>query len=219
MLMLVCCAHLACQTKQQTQTIEKLNEKLMKSELTVSQVLTDARWMPLHSMTSFRKIIEKNAKAEKLRITTADEPGLKMTIKCTITDASGKAVPNALVYMYQTSDKGWYSDTAAHISVNSGDSNHARLFGYVRTNEFGEFEMESIRPRGYPRSDLPAHIHIHVWSEDGKAIHRLPDELLFEEDDRLTPARKKEALEYGYLVSKNTGTKEHAVYVYRMAPN
>ena len=215
LLRLGCCS-LHCQTKQQSSDIKTLGEKLKSGELSVSQVLSDPQWMSLHSITLFRKIIEKNARAEKLVIVTPDEPGLRTTIQGKITDLDSKPYANALVYMYQTSDKGWYADTAAHILSSGSDMGHARLFGYVRTNNAGEFEMETIRPRGYPRSDLPAHIHIHAWTAKGDELEGLPGELLFEEDDRLTPARKREALNSGFLVSGNTGTAEKAVYRYTL---
>jgi len=215
-LLLVCWSSLQCQTKQQTGDIEMLGEKLKRGDLSVNQVLSDPQWMSLHSQTSFRKIIEKNARAEKLVIVTPDEPGLKTTILGTITSPDGKPYANALVYMYQTSDKGWYADTAAHVLSKGSDIGHARLFGYVRTNHSGAFEMETIRPRGCPRSDLPAHIHILAWTSEGDELNGLPGELLFEEDDRLTPARKLEALNSGFLVSSNTGTAEKAVYRYNL---
>lgn len=217
-LMSICWSSLCCQTTDQRQTLKSLNEKLGKGELSLSDVLTERKWMPLHSMTAFREIIKQHAKAEKLRIAATDEPGLKTTVRCTALNTSGTPMANVLVYYYQTSDKGWYADTAAHVNMNEGDMRHARLFGYQKTDAAGQFEFETIRPRGYPRSDLPAHIHIHFWKENGEAIEGMPGELLFEEDDRLTPARKKEALRSGYLVSKNTGTEAHAVYEYRMVP-
>ena len=85
-----------------------------------------------------------------------------------------------------------------------------------KTDREGKFAFETIRPEGYPKSDLPAHIHIAFWTADGKTVSGMPGELLFEEDSRLTPARKKEALESGYLVSKNTGTERQGVYAYRL---
>ncbi len=215
-LMAAYCNAAACQTTQQSKTIEVLNEKLQKGALTLSEVLTNKEWMSLHSLTAFRNVIKQNAKTGNVHLTNADEPGLRMTVKGSVADKSGKPWSDVLVYVYQTSDKGWYADTAAHIQANEGDFGHARLFGYLKTDEAGQFEFETIRPEGYPNSDLPAHIHIMMWSADGKVIHGMPEELLFEEDKRLTPERKKQALQNGYLVSKNTGTQTQAVYAYRL---
>ncbi|MCC6279536.1 MAG: hypothetical protein IT262_02985 [Saprospiraceae bacterium] len=215
-LITVYCSVACTQTPLQNKTISGLNEKLQKGTLTLSEVLTNKEWMPLHSLTAFRNVIKENAKPGLVRLANADEPGLRMTVKGSVADKSGQPLSDALVYVYQTSDKGWYADTAAHIETSGSDFGHARLFGYLKTDAAGAFEFETIRPEGYPNSDLPAHIHIMFWSADGKVIRGLPEELLFEEDKRLTPERKKQALQSGYLVSQNTGTEAWAVYVYRL---
>ena len=206
-----------CQTPAPTQTLLALDGKLKTGALSITQVLTDPQWMPLHPETAFREIIRQNAKAETIRLTPAGEPGLPITVKGQALDSGGKPLNGLLVYVYHTSAKGWYADTAAHIQMNEGDMRHARLFGYLKTDRDGRFEFETIRPEGYPKSDLPAHIHIAVWSSDGQPLHGMPGELLFEEDKRLTPQRKKQALQDGFLVAKNSGTDQHGVYEYRLA--
>ncbi|MBK8426839.1 MAG: hypothetical protein IPL27_13110 [Lewinellaceae bacterium] len=217
-LMAAYCSVATCQTAQQKQTIEALQEKLKTGHLSISEVLTNKEWMALHSLTAFRKIIKENARPGNVQLTHAKEPGLKMKVRGSVADKSGRPMRDVLVYVYQTSSEGWYADTAAHIQSNEGDFGHARLFGYLKTDDFGEFEFESIRPEGYPNSDLPAHIHIQMWAPNGEMIHGMPGELLFEEDKRLTPERKKRALQDGYLVSKNTGTKDYGVYKYDLRP-
>lgn len=205
-----------CQTPQQSQTIKTLDEKLKNGALSITQALTDPQWMPLHSMPAFREIIKQNAKAETIKLTPPGEPGMNIIVKGTAVSRSGKPMSDLLVYFYHTSAEGWYADTAAHILARGSDAGHARLFGYVKTDREGKFAFETIRPEGYPQSDFPAHIHIAFWTADGKTVSGMPGELLFEEDGRLTPERKKEALESGYLVSKNTGTDSRGVYVYRL---
>ena len=165
--------------------------------------------MPLHSLTSFREIIKKYAKAGKINIVSADEPGTRITVKVLVTDAAGNPQSNALVYVYHTSNKGWYSDTAAHIQMNEGDRRHARLFGYVRTNEDGRFELATIKPHGYPQSTLPAHIHIEATTENGKS---LVSELLFDDDPRLVGETRSRSVNEGFVISKNTGTDKQPVY-------
>lgn len=120
---------------------------------------------------------------------------------------------DALVYFYHTSDKGWYSDTAPHILMNEGDMGHARLFGYLKTDSKGQFEFETIRPKGYPNSDLPAHIHLMVWKDD-QVVAGLPNELQFDDDPRLTPDRRSRSLREGNLIKKNSGTADKPVYLY-----
>jgi protocatechuate 3,4-dioxygenase beta subunit len=201
--------------QEQNKTIAGINNQLETGKKMVNEILSDASLMQLHSVTAFRDVIKKNAKSGSLKIVTNDEPGKKIKVKATLTDKNRTPIQDALVYVYQTSDKGWYSDTAAHILTNSGDYRHARLFGYTKTNAKGEIEIETIQPRGYPDSDLPAHIHIAIW-QTNNPVHDLPDELLFDDDPRLTPARRQAALQQGFLISKNTGTELKPLYVYEM---
>lgn len=205
----------ACSCQHTEDAISRIDLQLKKGQITVSKILSSDSLMYLHSLTRFREVIRSNARAEKLSMVTDKEPGTRISVKCRVTDTKGVPQKDLLVYVYQTSDKGWYSDTGAHILVNSGDVNHARLFGYLKTDDKGEFVIETIRPKGYPRSDLPAHIHIHFWSAAARPL-RGPGELLFDDDPRLTPERKSRSLEEGYLISKNTGTEQKPVYEYKI---
>lgn len=204
-----------CLSQITEDTINELNRQLKKGETTIAAVLTNDSFMYLHSLTPFREMIKANAKAEKIRLVSNRERGTFITVKGTVTDHKGMPVKNALVYVYHTSDKGWYADTAAHILMYEGDMRHARLFGYFKTDVSGKFIFETIKPRGYPKSDLAAHIHIHFWSEDLKPL-RGPGELQFDDDERMTPERRKKSLEEGFLISKNSGTAQKPVYEFKI---
>jgi protocatechuate 3,4-dioxygenase beta subunit len=193
--------------------IRKIESELQNGQTSISKVLADPSYMALHLVPGFREVIRKHAKAEKITIVTPDEPGKKITVKGVIHTRDNKPLSDALIYVYQTSDKGWYSDTAAHVAMNSGDTRHARLFGYLKTDNEGRFAFETIQPKGYPNSDLPAHIHVAVW-KDGQQASGVPGELLFDDDPRLTPERKSRSLSEGYLIEKNSGTIEKPVYLY-----
>lgn len=195
--------------------INTLDAELAKGETTVSNVLKDASLMYLHSLTPFRKMIQKNAKDTKVDMAAGNEPGTRITVKGHITDRSGNPVRNGYIYVYHTSDQGWYSDTGVHILIREGDMRHARLFAYLRTDDEGRFTIETIRPKGYPRSDLAAHIHIHIWDKDNKLLGA-PGELQFDDDPRMTPERRKRSLQEGFLISKNTGTEQKPVYKYEI---
>lgn len=210
LIVLICNGDLYSQ--QNESLIRKIDEQLAKGQTTLSNILSGMDYMLLHSQTAFREVIKKNAKAGKLIISNKNEPGTRITVKGEIKE-KGKPVADALVYVYQTSDKGWYADTAAHVLQNEGDMQHARLFGYLKTGSDGKFEFETIQPRGYPNSDLPAHIHITVWKND-KLINGMPGELLFDDDPRLTPERRRRSLEEGFLIEKNKGTAQQPVYMY-----
>lgn len=200
-------------TQEINAELEKLEKKLSNKTTTVSNILSDSGCMFLHSKTEFRNLIKKHAPVGRITVVTSTEPGKRIKVKCNVTDKEQKPCSSALVYVYQTSAKGWYSDTAAHILKNEGDMRHARLFGYVYTDANGDFEIETIRPSGYPGSDLPAHIHIVMW-KDEKYVPGVPGELLFDDDERLTPERKLRAIREGFLVSSNTGTSNAPVYFY-----
>ena len=206
----------SCSFSQGTdKAIADIDSKLGKGQTNISAILSDPKYMYLHSQTIFRQTIKKYATAGKVKIITDTEPGKKITVKGKIESADGKALNNALVYFYHTSDKGWYSDTAAHILVREGDMGHARLFGYLKTDNKGQFEFETIQPRGYPRSDFPGHIHIMVWKDD-KIITGLPNELQFEDDPRMNSERKARSLREGNLIEKNSGTATSPVYFYNI---
>ncbi len=195
--------------------IKNIDLQLKSGKTSITKILSNDSLMYLHSLTPFREVIKANAKAEKIAIVTGKEPGTRVTIKGSAVNKNGVPQKNLSVYFYQTSDKGWYSDTGAHILMNSGDINHARLFGYLKTGPQGEFSFETVKPKGYPRSDLAAHIHIHFWTEDGRPVHG-PGELQFEDDPRMTADRRKRSLGEGFLISKNSGTAQRPVYEYKI---
>ncbi|HZV68044.1 MAG TPA: hypothetical protein VFG10_00790 [Saprospiraceae bacterium] len=202
-------------SQDNNQLINKLNRQLKNGETTVNKLLANDSLMYLHSLTPFREMIKSNAKPGKLTMTSGTEPGTKITVKGTVVNKSGAPYKNATIYAYQTSAKGWYADTAAHILINSGDINHARLFGYLKTDDEGKFIIETIRPQGYPKSSLAGHIHLQYWRGGNKTLHG-PDELQFEDDPRMTNERRKQSLEEGNLIAKNSGTTAKPVYEFRI---
>ncbi len=195
--------------------INRLDRQLKRGETSISKVLANDSLMYLHSLTSFRDVIKDNAKPEKITITSSHEPGTKITIKGHVVDKKGKAYKNILLYFYQTSDSGWYADTAAHILEKEGDMKHARLFGYLRTDDKGQFSFETIKPNGYPKSSITGHVHIQCMISDSKSLAS-PTELHFEDDRRMSKLRKKEILEEGNLIAKNSGTLQKPVYEYKI---
>ncbi len=196
---------------------EQLEKDISSGKLHVGDILANPLYTSLHSQESFRQLIKKNARQEAILLVTAKEPGTRIKVKGKITDKSRKAISNALVYVYHTDNKGWYSDTAGHVSGNQGDRMHARLFGYFRTMDDGSFEFNTIHPQGYPRSDLPQHIHFEVFSNDGRAL--LITELLFDDDKRLTPSMRQRMVQEGALIASNTSTENEPLYNYEIVVN
>lgn len=192
--------------------LRSIEQKLSSKQSTITQILTDASYMQLHSQAEFRELIKRFAKPEKITLTTTNEPGTQITVKGKIIDKYDKPLSNVLVYIYHTDNKGWYSDTAGHVSGMGGDRAHARLFGYFKTNNDGTFEFHTIHPQGYPNSNLPQHIHFEIFSNTGQAL--LVTELLFNEDPRLTSSIRERMTNEGGIVSSNTGTLNAPAYEY-----
>ena len=149
-------------------------------------LLTNPVYMPAHEWPRFRKLIRQYAQDSQAIIVTPQEPGEQLVVSGTIRNQQGEPIKGAIVYLYQTSAKGWYSDKAPHISGMAGDEKHARLFGYLITGQDGQYELRTIRPAGYPNSNLPAHIHIEI-EVGGARPHTFISEIQFEDDPRLTP--------------------------------
>jgi protocatechuate 3,4-dioxygenase beta subunit len=200
-----CCLLLAaCGPESRSQSgnsklLSEAQEKLETKTASVSHILSDKKYLPLHHESSFRELVKKHSNDSILTIATTGEPGKKIRVMGVVTDASGKPVDNALVYMYQTDAKGWYAAENPHVGGNNGDSRHARLFGYVRTNAEGKFEMHTIKPSGYPKSELPAHIHVQVDKSGYRTYHT---EFLFDDDDRLVGDIRRDAERSSLLISK-----------------
>jgi len=170
---------------------------LQAEQTTTTGLLKDVKFLKTHEYFRFRKLIRDYAVTGNTTIITIDEPGEHLTVNGTIKDKDGKPAANALMYIYQTSSKGWYSDKAYHISGMEGDHRHARLFGYLRTDANGKYEFETIKPNGYPGSELPAHIHVFVEFTPASGTQNLGTEIQFEDDPRLTSTMRERSKNEG----------------------
>jgi protocatechuate 3,4-dioxygenase beta subunit len=93
------------------------------------------------------------------------------------------------------------------VQAVEGDRKHSRLFGYLKTDNKGRFELRTIRPAGYPNTDLPAHIHVEI-SESNDASGTLVTELQFDDDPRLTAEWRKRSRLEGFQIGKVTKNAE-----------
>jgi protocatechuate 3,4-dioxygenase beta subunit len=188
----------------ETEAIKKLidaAEAALGSGKSTTALLTDPTYLGAHEWPRFRKLIRQAAQGSEATLVTKEEPGTRLVVTGKVVDRSGRALPAALVYVYQTSAKGWYSDRAAHIDAREGDRKHARLFGYLKTDDAGRFELTTIRPAGYPDSDLPAHIHVEI-TEPGKTTAALVTEIQFDDDPRLTAAWGRRSQQEGFRIAR-----------------
>ena len=174
-------------------------DKALAGGASPSAILGDPRYMAVHPYPRFRAAIRTRATSAPLTMITKSEPGDRAILRLEISGKDGNPLRDALVYLYHTSSRGWYSDTAYHVRANSGDQRHARLFGYVRTDKQGRAEVHTIRPGGYPDGDLPQHYHIELADASG-----LVSEVVFSDDPRLTPDARARSLQIGFHICTPT---------------
>jgi len=173
-----------------------------KTGASTEQVLTNPLWNFLHANTTFREYIKQFTSKSNLQIIGPAESGKKITVTGLVKDGKGKPVKKAMVYCYQTDNRGFYAFDTTHFFGNEGDRRHARLFGYMVTNAEGKFVLHSIHPIGYPKSILPSHIHCEITAA---GYDTMITELLFDEDERLTPDQRKRSLQEGFVIARASG--------------
>ena len=115
------------------------------------------------------------------RIGLPNEPGEPMQIAGIVRDRQGRPVPGIVVYAYQTDAKGLYP---------SGPVRHGRLRAWAISDKAGRYQFDTIRPGGYPGTDIPQHVHMHVI-EPGRCTYYI-DDVLFDDDPRLTAAKRRD---------------------------
>ena len=186
-------AALACQTRTDAESralLAKARQALESGKADVSAVLSNPVYLPLHGHPPFRHLIRDHAKGSRVKIVTPDEPGQRMIAAGRVLRADGKPAGGTLVYVYQTNIQGLYG-------THGDQEQNARLFGYLTTDAQGRFEVETIRPGGYPGGDAPQHIHFEIFPAGDS---RQATEILFEDDPRVTPETRRWAEQTGFPV-------------------
>ena len=186
--------------------------KMLAGGATISKILQDPQFDSIRPETDFRQLIRENSTTGPLTIVTENEPGVKIRIRGKIVNAQNVPLSNKLVYIYQTDTRGWYGSDRGHFQMNEGDRRHARIFGYLKTDETGSFEFNTIQPHGYPQSDLPAHIHFEVFNTNNSA--EKITELLFEDDERLKGETKTRSENEGFYIAAPTTKGNKKTYSY-----
>jgi len=178
--------------------LAEIRRAIADGKTTGPAALVDPRYEDMHGDPRFRELMREHAPVGAVALAFPGEPGTPLEATVTVTDASGAPIANAMVYAYHTDARGWYAKDRPHCF--DGDVKHARLFGWVKTGADGKFALKTIRPAGYPKSTLPAHVHVHVEA-DGKST--LVTEMLFEDDPRLAPPDvRAEAAKEGCVIAR-----------------
>jgi protocatechuate 3,4-dioxygenase beta subunit len=195
--------------------ISAIESGLKSGKTTVSDVLSSDKYIELHGDPSFRALIRKYAPQGKISIITPREPGTRILLKGQIVGKDKAPKKDVLFYFYHTMHDGLYA-----VNKNDpgkafpGQQEVARLFGYIRTDEEGNFEISTIKPAGYPGERFPSHVHLEIYDQSGQII--LGTEFQFLDDPRLDKETRENSLRYGNLVADNTGTKDKPVYFYKV---
>lgn len=122
----------------------------------------------------------------KTRIGALGEAGEPMHIAGTVFDTLGRPAAGIVVYAYQTDAQGHYPPDESRRG--QPGAQHGRLRAWVRTDANGGFAFDTVRPGGYPGTDIPQHVHLHVI-EPGRCTYYI-DDLLFDDDPRLTADKR-----------------------------
>lgn len=110
-----------------------------------------------------------------------EEPGERLEFYGRVLDEHGNPLPKASVIAYNTDAQGLY--------VKAGSTSRTpRINAVAVTNADGWYRFRTIRPGGYPNTDDPQHIHLHIDAAVHKHTFRT---LWFEDDPRLTPAKRR----------------------------
>lgn len=121
-----------------------------------------------------------------------NEVGKKLLIAGTVLQRDGRTpAPDVIIYYWQTNDSGNYPLRAG---LDAQASRHGYVRGWIKTDKDGKYALYTIRPAPYADNSEPAHIHISI-KEPGIKNEYYIDDLMFDDDPLLIPARKKRPFE------------------------
>ena len=120
--------------------------------------------------------------------------GQKLLITGTIYQLNGKTpAPGVLLYYYHTNTAGRYihkSGEKQSMPPNGLGQTHGYIRGWVKSDANGRYAIYTVKPGAYPTRDEPAHIHLTI-QEPGIQNNYYLDDLVFDEDELLTTAKRK----------------------------
>ncbi|HET6670524.1 MAG TPA: hypothetical protein VFH15_09850 [Pyrinomonadaceae bacterium] len=171
--------------ERHAKTLEK-NPADANARETLKRLIDSPNPVSSEQSQRIREILRQYARAEKVTVANKDEPGERLTVSGTVRNTAGQPVAGALIYVFQTDTNGHYTRTRVMNEPN------ARLFGFVKTDNAGHYEFNTIRPGGYPGAPgregeqwgIPQHIHFQV-AASGYQFRNF--QMVFADDPRMTP--------------------------------
>jgi len=122
----------------------------------------------------------------RARVAPPDEPGEPLRITGTVRDAEGRPAEGVIVYAYHTNAAGRYPRGPESWSAMA--RRHGLLRAWARTDSLGRYAFDTIRPASYPNTTIPQHVHMHVIEPE--CCTYVIDDVRFDDDPLLTPARR-----------------------------
>jgi protocatechuate 3,4-dioxygenase beta subunit len=126
---------------------------------------------------------EPDGITSRAKLVLAEEPGDRLAVSGRVLAPDGKTLARGVtVYAYNTDARGYYGENHTEYPP--------RLYGWMKTDAGGRFELLTVKPGRYPGMKVPAHIHFSFWG--GGYPPQWSEELRFAGDSYLTPAMLEE---------------------------
>jgi len=122
------------------------------------------------------------------QIVKKGEPGEPLIVAGRVLAPDGTTPAESVtVYAYNTDAQGYYGENRREYPP--------RIYGWMRTDAGGRFELRTIHPGCYPGMRVPAHVHFVLWG--GGYPLQWAEELKFEKGRYITPALLAEDAKLG----------------------
>lgn len=117
-----------------------------------------------------------------------NQNGQRLLITGTIYENDGKTpASNVILYYYHTDLKGNYP---RRDGVDERIAPHGYMKGWVKTGKDGRYAIYTVRPKSYPNSNIPAHIHPSIKEPKMEKSYYI-DDFFFDDDALLTSDYRK----------------------------
>ena len=173
-------------------------EKWSAQNVDVTKIYQDPIFRPLFYNPDTRSqlslILSRNPADYSLDILDPKEIGDRIEVSGKVLLRDGSPASNAEVYFFSVDHEGLYAPE--HRQAGHG-SNNPRLFGYVRSNEEGAFQITTIRPVSYIGLNTIRHIHYKISLPLGRSKE---GEFIFSNDPQPSERQYRWAKNVGFQI-------------------